>query len=58
MNTCIQTRTIHAKHASVMTSNLERELFAFELAGKETEPSSFPVHRRLNFIRNFPKRLN
>jgi hypothetical protein len=33
------------------------KLFAFELAGKETVPSWFPVHRRLNFIWNFPKRL-
>jgi hypothetical protein len=31
--------------------------FAFELAGKETEPSWFPVRRRLDYICNFPKRL-
>jgi hypothetical protein len=29
------------------------KLFAFELAGKETEPNWFPVHRHLKFIWNF-----
>ncbi len=33
------------------------ELFAFELAGKQTEPSWFPVHRRLDFAWSFPERL-
>ncbi len=33
------------------------KLFAFDLARKETEPSWFPVHRRLVFIWKFAKRL-